>query len=657
MLELLCDGLVTKEIAAELKISPRTVEAHKTHMMKKFFARSLPELIAHVAQRRAEVLNRLIVGNFANVVWALNFRTGKFSYVSGSIARLRGYKTEEVMNQTLADALTPESLPKATELIEEQKTKRKLDHKDIFVSTTVVDLVRKDQSAVPAEITAIVAFDEKGQPAEMIGIARDISDCKQAEEKVRASEQKFMAAFTTGLDALFLSTLKEGKLIELNDEFEHMFGYVREEIIGRTFLELNLYCDPSHWLSIVEDVVEKEGIKDREVKGRKKNGDIFTASLSVSLLELDAEPCLLGVIKDVTERRWPEKALQLSEKRYRTVFENTGAATVIVKKDDTISLVNAEFERLSGYARDEIEGKKSWTAFVAETDLTRMRGQHRLLFDSPAQALRNYEFNFVPRTGETRQIYLSVEAMPEKEELVASLIDVTERKKAGQALKESEEKYRSMFENAVEGIFQTTPDGRILSANPTMVQMCGYESHEQLVGSAMDVTQIYVDPKDWERLRDLIKERGFAMQFEARMYRKNREIRWVSMKCGGEGRWRKIRFYEGSVEDITDRKRAEEDLRTTRLHLSDAADLARIAYWEYDEASQEFIFNDAFYALYATTADQEGGYRMASGEYVRRFVHPEDVAALRRRVEENRAYPRSDHLEQYEHRASAGTER
>ena len=219
-------------------------------------------------------------------------------------------------------------------------------------------------------------------------------------------------------------------------------------------------------------------------------------------------------------------------------------------------------------------------------------------------------------------------------------------------LKVSEEKYRSIFENAVEGIFQTTPGGRFLSANTSLARMYGYESPEKLAASVVDPTQIYVDPNDREKIQALIREHGFVEQFETRMYRKDGEIRWVSMNVrvvkdeGGE-----ICFYEGSLEDITDRKRAEEDLRTSKLHLSDAADLARIAYWEHDEASNEFIFNDALYALYATTSDREGGYRMARDEYVRRFVHPDDAAVLCRRIEENRAHPRSDCLEQYEHRA------
>ncbi len=220
--------------------------------------------------------------------------------------------------------------------------------------------------------------------------------------------------------------------------------------------------------------------------------------------------------------------------------------------------------------------------------------------------------------------------------------------KTKKELKASEKKYRSIFENAPEGIFQVTPEGRFLRVNPALARMYGYESPEHLTGSVLDfATQVYVDPGDREKVQARLREQGLVEKFEARMYRKDGEIRWVSMNVravkddAGE-----TRFFEGSFEDITDRKRAEEDLRTSRLHLSDAADLARIAYWEHDEASDEFIFNDAFYALYATGADREGGFRMGRNEYIARFVHPDDAAALLRTMEENRAHPRRDYLEQ-----------
>ena len=224
--------------------------------------------------------------------------------------------------------------------------------------------------------------------------------------------------------------------------------------------------------------------------------------------------------------------------------------------------------------------------------------------------------------------------------------------KTKKELKASEEKYRSIFENAVEGIFQATPDGRLLSVNPSLARMYGYETPEQVLRSVVDLTQLYVDPNDRKMLGELIRSHGFVEQFEARMYRKDGEIRWASLNMRAvKDAHGEVRFYEGSLHDITDRKRAEEELRTSRLHLADAADMARIAHWESDESSNEFIFNDALYSLYATTAGREGGYRMARDEYVRRFVHPDDMGALHWKIEENRALLHGDGLEEYEHRS------
>ena len=104
------------------------------------------------------------------------------------------------------------------------------------------------------------------------------------------------------------------------------------------------------------------------------------------------------------------------------------------------------------------------------------------------------------------------------------------------------------------------------------------------------------------------------------------------------------------IRDITERKRADDELRTSRLQLAEAADMARIAYWEYDEATGDFIFNDAFYELYGTTAEAEGGYRMPRQEYGGRFIFPADREELRRQIVENRAHPARGGLEQYEHR-------
>ena len=133
----------------------------------------------------------------------------------------------------------------------------------------------------------------------------------------------------------------------------------------------------------------------------------------------------IETITDITELKRAQEDLRESENTYRTIFENTGTATVLLEENTTISIANAEFERLSGYPREELEGKKSWTEFVVKEDLERMLAQHRLRRERHETALRHYEFRFVTKNGEIRNIFLTIDVIPGTKKSVASLMDIT----------------------------------------------------------------------------------------------------------------------------------------------------------------------------------------------------------------------------------------
>jgi len=142
-----------------------------------------------------------------------------------------------------------------------------------------------------------------------------------------------------------------------------------------------------------------------------------------------------------------------------------------------------------------------------------------------------------------------------------------ERYEMEAALKRSEEKYRSIFENAVEGIFQTTPEGRYLSVNPSLAKMYGYDSPEEMIDSVTDIErQQYVDLEDREALKNLYNKQGFVEGFETQLYRKDGDKVWISMNARAvRGTNGEIIYYEGTTEDITRRKKAQEE--ATRLEL------------------------------------------------------------------------------------------
>jgi PAS domain S-box-containing protein len=135
-----------------------------------------------------------------------------------------------------------------------------------------------------------------------------------------------------------------------------------------------------------------------------------------------------------------EDAMRENEEKYRTVFENTGTAMVVIEENNIISLANSEFLKSSGFSKDEIEGKKKWTEFVVAEDLEQMAAQHRLRRQNHEQALTHYEFRIVTKSGDIRNIYLTIEVIPGTKKSVASLLDITERKKAEEALHEANKK-------------------------------------------------------------------------------------------------------------------------------------------------------------------------------------------------------------------------
>ncbi len=143
------------------------------------------------------------------------------------------------------------------------------------------------------------------------------------------------------------------------------------------------------------------------------------------------------------ERKQAEAALRESEVKYRTIFEATGTAKIIIDEDTTISLANREFEKLSGYSKEEVERKKSWTEFVAKRDdLERMKEYHNLRRVDANAAPKNYEFKFADRKGNVRDVFVTVTVIQGTKKTVASFLDITERKRGEEALQESERRLR-----------------------------------------------------------------------------------------------------------------------------------------------------------------------------------------------------------------------
>jgi len=176
-----------------------------------------------------------------------------------------------------------------------------------------------------------------------------------------------------------------------------------------------------------------------------------------------------------------EERLQASEKKYRTIFENTGSATILIEADTTITMANAEFEKLTGFPREAIEGKLSWVNFIHHEDRARMVDYHHFRRFDPVKAPRNYTCRFINREGKTLTCYLTVAVMPGSSQSLASFMDITDMVEAQKALRAQEERYRVLVDTMNDGLGVQDESGIITYANDRVSEMLGY-SREEILG-------------------------------------------------------------------------------------------------------------------------------------------------------------------------------
>jgi two-component system NtrC family sensor kinase len=209
-----------------------------------------------------------------------------------------------------------------------------------------------------------------------------------------------------------------------------------------------------------------------------------------------------------------------------------------------------------------------------------------------------------------------------------TLTDVTDRTRVEEALRQSEEKYRSLFDNAEAALYRSRIDGSgFIALNQRYADLVGF-SKEELMSSP--TTLRWAQPIVREEMLRLLRERGELRDYETEIVTKGGEVRTVlasAKLCPRES------YVEGSVVDITERKRAEQALGASEAQLSNALKMARAGSWEYDVASDTFTFNDNFYRIFRTTAKDVGGYSLSSAQYIHRFCHPDDAQRVGREIQ------------------------
>jgi PAS domain S-box-containing protein len=391
---------------------------------------------------------------------------------------------------------------------------------------------------------------------------------QQAEAALKESEEKLAKAFRCCPDAIAITTLKEGRFIEINDGFTRITGGGREETLGRTAKEISCWESIEERQRIVKIMKEQGRVNNEEVHLRKKSGEIIIVLFSADPIEIDGKPCMISVAKDITESKRALEISRESEEFSTSLLENAPYPITVINPDTSIKYVNPAFEKLTGFSLAEIVGTKApfpwWPENRKAERLPGLKGFMAGGSKITQQTIQN-------KHGDLFRIEINMVRIMHNGEFryyLAHWSDITEREKVQEIVANEATWRRIMIEQSRDGIVILDQNGKVYEANRQFGELLGYTSDE--------VLQLHVWDWDDQHTQEQIEEMIHSVDedgdhFETGWKRKDGtnvdvEISTNGTMVGGQ----KLVFCV--CRDTTERKRAEEALKEAENKYRDLLD-------------------------------------------------------------------------------------
>ncbi len=414
------------------------------------------------------------------------------------------------------------------------------------------------------DVRSIAVFDKEHSIVR--GVIQDVTEQKQSEQEIKKtqqnlikSEEKYRTLFDGIADAAFVHPFKNegyGNFLEVNDIACERYGYTREEFLQKGPMDMS---------------PEENTLKHGSLEGRKnlfdnkysvletahktKDGKIIPVEISSRIFEIEGQPMVMSLARDVSERKKAEKEIIESEARFRSIFENKGAATAILDDSGKIIMANKKCVELSGYPHDELIQMR-WMDMTHPDDLSKSLEYQKKRKDQTESVPNIYVTRFVDKYKNVKHVLLNIGQLGNTNFRVVSLMDISERIKVEEQLRRSEERFRKYLQFAPYGVFDLTRDGSIKGVNQAACEMTGKTEAELKSLAFYDLCL----PEERERLREVCAEmidgtKTLSDEFIF-MPREGKKVNWHlrGVKIDDE-------TYLVFAQDITSRIRDEERLK------------------------------------------------------------------------------------------------
>jgi two-component system cell cycle sensor histidine kinase/response regulator CckA len=571
------------------------------YLMKEKLARLIPAIqqelreaevrrnlkVSQHALQESEKRYRQVVENATEIIYTVDVR-GNFTYANPAGLKVTGYSLHDLRELNYADLVVPEHRERVAQIYINQFRERQL--------TTYIEFPFFSKAG------EIIWFGQNStlvmEDGKIIGfhmIARDITERKKAEQALAESEQRYRNLVENAPDVIF-TLASNGTVASLNPAFEKITGWSQSEWLNKHFTSILHPDDLSRGLELFRLVMKGEKVAPFELRVLRKSGDYLTAEFTVTLQTQDGSVVgMLGIARDVTERQRAEDALRAEKERFRLAAESS---TDLIYEWDIKERVDyfGKVDELLGYTPSEFPRTlEAWINSIHPDDRDRVEAAIKNHLEKNESY--NIEYRVKKKDGTYNYWWARGTALRDGKGnpylWIGSVTDITERKQAEEALRASEQKYRTLIENVPQKIFLKDKNSVYISCNENYANDLKIKSNE--ISGRSDYEFYQKELAEKYRTDDKkIMEEGKTEEVEE-IYVQNGQEVWVNtIKTPVKDEKGNVVGILGIFWDITERKQAEEILRMTQFSLEHAPELVL---WINSKGHLEYANEEASHIL------------------------------------------------------------